>query len=183
MELTQKIIKELIIYNKETGIINWNPRTSKNAKNVACMKAFNTRFANKIAGNIKKNIKTGRKYYEIKIFSKKYQSHRIIFLYMTGSFPKNEVDHIDGNGLNNKWENLREVNKSDNQRNRKLNKNNSTGCPGVYRLANNKYRVKINHDNKELHLGYYNDLDTAIKIRKKYEIIFNYHINHGIDRN
>jgi hypothetical protein len=50
---------------------------------------------------------------------------------MTGDFPKNEVDHRDGNVTNNKWLNLRDVDHVLNQRNKKKHRNNTSGYNGI----------------------------------------------------
>jgi hypothetical protein len=63
-----------------------------------------------------------------------YLAHRLAFVLMTGRWPRNCVDHIDGNSLNNKWANLRDVTHRENCRNhRKLYKNNTSGHTGVYK--------------------------------------------------
>jgi hypothetical protein len=50
----------------------------------------------------------------IRIDGRMYYASRLAFLYMTGSFPTYEVDHIDRDRLNNRWENLREATRSQN---------------------------------------------------------------------
>lgn len=60
-----------------------------------------------------------------------YKSHRAVWLYVTGKWPDGDIDHIDGNGLNNRFDNLREVTRSVNCRNQVRRSSNKTGISGV----------------------------------------------------
>ena len=73
-------------------------------------------------------------YVRVKVCGKLYMAHRIAWLLQHGKWPANEIDHIDGNKLNNKIENLRDVPKTLNQRNAKRRKDNSSGIVGVTRV-------------------------------------------------
>ena len=59
-------------------------------------------------------------------------AHRVIWKLMTGKEPPTEIDHVDGNGLNNRWNNLRDGTGGVNARNRVMYKTNTTGFNGVY---------------------------------------------------
>lgn len=64
------------------------------------------------------NLNNGRSYYVVKIFGISFLTHRVAYLLYNGDVnPENDVDHIDGNTLNNKIENLREVSPAINSRN------------------------------------------------------------------
>lgn len=64
-------------------------------------------------------------YFQVKFEKITRNIHRIIYEMFIGEIPMNmEVDHIDGDKLNNQLDNLRLVNKSENGRNRGKNKNN-----------------------------------------------------------
>ena len=95
------------------------------------------------------------------IGGKVYLNHRLIFLMHHGWLP-DEVDHKDGNTLNNKIENLRAASHSQNQHNRKLNKNNSTGVKGVVWYENrNSFKARCSVNGKSHHIGYFRDLKNA----------------------
>lgn len=81
--------------------------------------------------------------------------HRVIWLYMTGEWPK-QVDHINGNPLDNRWENLRNATNTENSRNSRKPKNNTSGYKGVSFIPRlNKYRATIMVNRRSLHLGCY----------------------------
>ncbi len=76
------------------------------------------------------------------------------------------VDHIDGNGLNNQLANLRLATKSQNLRNSKLNKRNTTGYKGV-KKSGNGWQARINFNKKEINLGSYSNPIRAAKAYDK----------------
>jgi hypothetical protein len=141
-------------------------------------------WKNSPANSVKIGAKAGTLnhtcYYQIKIKDKKYLNHRLIFLMHNGYLPEC-LDHIDGNRVNNRIENLRPATLTENQHNRKLNKNNTSGVKGVsWRKLANKWAVKIVVNNKQKHLGYFDDLELADLVaqeaRDKYHGAF---ANHG----
>jgi len=179
--LTQEILKELIHYDPDTGIFTWKERDVKWFKSQKSCDIWNKRFPGKVAGNIHGNNKKYNKvYWRISVLDKRYQSHRLAVLYMTGKFPGNEIDHIDGDSLNNRWINLREVTHLENGKNVKLNVNNKTGCAGTYfHTRIGKWKAQISHNTKRFHLGYFDKLEDAIAARKQAEKQYGYHENHG----
>lgn len=80
----------------------------------------------------KRTRSSGSKFWAIKFKNKAVQVHRVIWQLVYGEIPDSlVVDHIDGNSLNNKIENLRVVTREVNNKNRGKSKNNSTGVNGV----------------------------------------------------
>lgn len=75
---------------------------------------------------------------------------------------KEQVDHIDGNRLNNIRENLRLASNSQNGKNRRISKLNKSGYKGVYKVRD-KWRVAIKVNYKLIHLGYFNTPEEAHK--------------------
>ena len=117
-------------------------------------------------------------YEQVKVGNKNYRSHRVIFAMHHGYFPA-QIDHIDGNKLNNKIENLREANAMQNQHNVGLTHNNKTGVKNVvwYR---NRWRVYMRINKKPKHIGSFKDLElaelVAIEARNKFQGDY---VNHG----
>lgn len=69
--------------------------------------------------------------------------HRLAWLLMTGDWPKNEIDHINGIRLDNRWSNLRQCSNEENARNCKLYKNNKTGFKGVRKTKTGRFSARI----------------------------------------
>ena len=159
--LTQKQLKEVIHYNPKTGIFRW--RSSRVGV-----------LAWSVAGT------NCNGYIAITIYRKIYYAHRLAFLYVLNIFPK-EADHRDRIKNNNRWENLREVTRIINNRNKGIQTNNKSGVVGVHwckRSTRWIARVKIN--NRYQYLGSFKNKKYAIKARKDAELKYNYHNNHGV---
>jgi hypothetical protein len=102
------------------------------------------------------------------VHRKLYGNHRIIFLMHHGYIPK-EVDHADGNPLNNRIENLRPATRAENQYNRKINKNNTSGVKGVaWHKYKKKWVAKTNVNGKRHYLGYFDTIEDAAKLLKQF---------------
>jgi len=165
-ELTQEYLRSILKYNLLTGIFCWKVDKSNNAKKGS--------LANCIANN------KGKKYVVIRIDGKNYFAHRLAFLYVLSAFPKNGTDHINGNGTDNRWINLRHATDIENSRNRRTPIDNTSGHIGVcWHKRDRKWTAKINVNKVTINLGYFSNINDAIKSRKKAEIKYCFHKNHG----
>jgi hypothetical protein len=91
-----------------------------------------------------------------------YKEHRLIWLWVTGVWPENQTDHVDGDRSNNRFENLRDVTGSENQHKITYNKNNTSGFRGVcYHKDNKRYVARIRVNCKIHHLGYFDTPEDA----------------------
>lgn len=108
------------------------------------------------------HVCTDKKGIQTVISSSKSILHRLLMAY-----PENyEVDHIDLNRLNNKRSNLRIVTHQQNQCNQPLQQNNSSGITGVsYYPPRNKFRARIKTCQYDIHLGYFDTFEDAVKAR------------------
>lgn len=131
--------------------------------------AWNTICANKKAGHKHINKENGYESWQVFITyngkQKNLRCSRVIFLLQNGYLNTGkEIDHIDGNSLNNKTLNLRESNRFQNSYNSKISKINTSGHKGVYwNKENDKWKVKICKNGKQYFFGYYVNKDDAIK--------------------
>jgi len=110
--LTQARLKELLHYDPETGLFRWKVYRARSAR------------AGSLAG-----VQKERGRIIICLDQREYKAHRLAWFYMTGAWPKNQIDHIDCNAGNNAFANLREATNSQNHMN-KVSRN-STGFKGV----------------------------------------------------
>jgi hypothetical protein len=100
-------------------------------------------------------------YVQVRINQKHNYAHRIIFFMHHGYLP-NYIDHIDGNPLNNKIENLRATNSSGNSANSKVKITNTSGYKGVsFRSDTNKWQAALTKDYKKISLGCYETAEEA----------------------
>jgi len=111
------------------------------------------------AGTLRKN-----NYKDIRIDGKNYRTHRLIYLYHYGFIPE-YLDHVDGNTLNNKIENLRPATVKQNSYNRTKQVNNTSGYKGVYLHKATKKWVAYCDGNS---LGYYNTPEDANIVVKNF---------------
>lgn len=98
-------------------------------------------------------------YRSIKVNNKSYLAHRLVFLFHHGYLP-DEVDHKIG--LSNNIENLRPATHGQNQQNKPLQANNTSGFKGIgWHTASQKWQVRLKVCGKRMHFGLYHDIDYA----------------------
>lgn len=110
---------------------------------------------------IEAGFRAGSGYISIFLDQKKYCAHRLAWLYVHGTSPKYNIDHIDGNRSNNAIANLRDVPQYVNCQNRRLPcPGNSTGLLGVQRYGK-RFRVRIDTAGHCKHIGVFDTPDAA----------------------
>lgn len=130
-------------------------------------------------GSIRR-VKNVKEYRYVKFKRELYPEHHLVWLYHKGKFPEQKIDHINGNGLDNRIDNLRDVSQSENCRNMKRSKLNKSGFTGVsWDKEANKWTSYIQHNRKKIKLGRFKEMNNAILARKIAEKVFDYHPNHG----
>lgn len=161
-------------YNSIKGCLYWKQRDDQRPQ-------WNARYAGKIAGYTYKN-NSGKTYIAILVDGVKYLAHRLIWK-MLNNYEPDEIDHIDGDGKNNKESNLRARDCVSNQRNKRLSVNNTSGCQGVSRRSGrNKWRADIKVGGKSIFIGSFNTFDEAVSARKLAEDYYVFHDEHGTKR-
>lgn len=152
-DLTQSQVRELLDYDPETGVFIW--RVDRVGGNGTVVKA-----AGSVAGCA--SMRETNSYLHIVINGRSYGAHRLAWLIMTGSWPAKDIDHKDGDGLNNQWINLREATSSQNCANKRLRRDNTSGAKGVsWRPDLGKWKATITAEGKTRHLGFFVDKDDA----------------------
>jgi flagellar biosynthesis regulator FlaF len=106
-------------------------------------------------------------YYGMFFKRKRYSIHRIVYFLNTGVDPEEkQVDHIDGNRLNNKIWNLRLATHKQNSNNREKQENNASGITGVYlETRTNKHRAFLKYNGKMISFGRFCNKDKATAVR------------------
>lgn len=166
-------ILSLISYDPETGEVVWKERQGD--------QSFNTLRAGKPAGNIHRPIKSKTDYMRIRVMSVLYPMHRVAWAAHYGEWPTGSIDHIDGNGLNNRIENLRDVTSRENSINCRMSSNNTTGVNGVWRNAHG-FVAEIMVNRKKISLGSYGTIGEARAARLAADKLYGFYHAHGSEK-
>jgi hypothetical protein len=149
-DLTAERLRSLLDYAPGTGVFRWRVAPNKNLR----IKPGH------IAGSV--NIEG---YRSIRVAGHSYQASHLAWLYMTGNLPRAEMDHVDCNTANDAFSNLREATREQNTTNRRVYKNNTSGCKGVVKDHRwGKWQGYINVKRKRIHLGTYHSIEEARKV-------------------
>jgi len=160
-ELSQKLLRDVFTYFPETGKIIYKIKTKR-----------------KRVGDSLGTLGT-HGYIQVNLGGQVILLHRLLFLYQVGILP-DQVDHINHNKLDNRWNNLRAVNNTINAKNCSLSKNSITRINGVNQIVSTKkYRAYIMVNRKQIHLGVFETIEDAAKARQHADIKYNFHVNHG----
>lgn len=147
--ISQHRLKELLNYDPETGVFTW----------------VHTRGSKALAGSIAGHAEFNR-YVNIMLDRKLYKAHRLAWLYVYGVWPT-EIDHIDQCKHNNRINNLREVESSENKQNIAWFSHNTSGHKGVtWHKANQKWQAQIKVRGKNVYLGTFLTIEDAVKARQ-----------------
>lgn len=167
MTLTQKHLRERLHYDPETGYFFWLKRPVRGGSE-GTDRAWNERYAGTRAGTVQHNKRrdgsVDRCYLKIamKQHGKVYLAHRLAWLYMTGEWPPKEIDHRDGDGLKNRWKNLRAATSTQNGANSRISSKNTTGFKGVsFNKQAGRYCANIKVRGKQKWLGSFDAPEPA----------------------
>lgn len=142
--LTQEELKKQLSYDPETGVFTWAIRKPK------------VKFGS-TAGKVRP-----KGYVEIRVNLVSYFAHRLAWLYMTGSWPEADIDHINRDPSDNRFSNLRPASRSQNLCNVGALSTSKTGIRGVdLHKATGKYRARIRSDGKRIELGLFASIEDA----------------------
>jgi hypothetical protein len=163
-------------YDAETGLLFWCERPASMFPNETHCKVWNSRFAGKEAfcSSNPKGYKMGG------VFGRTRTAHRVVWAMIYGEWPNGQIDHINGNPADNRIENLRCVCATDNARNAKRRRDNTTGQTGViWAKERKRWNAFIKNKGRRVHLGLYDRFEDAVAARKHAERLLGYHPNHG----
>lgn len=169
--ISVETLHQLINYNAETGELIWRRRPREMFDTKRHCSVWNARYAGKPA----LACGTGG-YRHGAIFDRSYKAHRVAWALHYGAWPEGVLDHINGNGRDNRICNLREVDQAENMRNLPVRRQSASGVPGVSWFARKqKWQVRVG----TTHIGYFADFDQAVSARHAAAKAHGYHPNHG----
>ena len=158
---TLERLRQVLNYDPATGVFTWRsdagPLTGKYRPQAGSVETFHA----------------GAKYVRIKIGGSRYLAHRLAWLYVYGEEPNGVIDHINGDGTDNRISNLRRATVCQNLQNVKTPITNKSGVKGVYFWsAGEKWRAQIRAFGKTHYLGQFDDFESAVNARKTAELRF-----------
>lgn len=143
--ISAKILRKLLDYNPKTGV--FTNRVARGSR----------AHAGGIAGSL-----CSKGYLQIHLEGRYYRAHRLAWLWMTGRWPANEIDHRDTVKTNNRWKNLRNATRSQNAANAKLSCTNVSGQKGVtWHAQCQKWQAQINAKGRYIYLGIFETYKAA----------------------
>lgn len=161
--LTLSRLQELLSYDPASGTFTWLAHRNSGAT----------------VGDLAGSLNTDG-YVVIGIDGKIYSGHRLAWFYQTGSWPKNEIDHVNHVRSDNRWSNLREETRQGNLMNKAKSKRNSSGHSGVYKTTAGNWIARICIQRKQVNLGTFATIADAVSARQAALRQHNFHPNHGL---
>jgi hypothetical protein len=147
--MDQQKLKSVLWYDPDSGLFYWLCKGGSASPN-------------KVAG-----CWTSQGYVKIRINGVLYQAHRLAWLYMTGDWPTQEIDHINRDKADNSWTNLRDVTRSENLLNSDLQVNNLSGFKGVhYCETRQKWISRICREQTNYYVGEFDSPEAAHQARE-----------------
>jgi hypothetical protein len=147
--LTQTLLQSLLDYDPTTGMFKWRVHRAGNALQGQTTGSVNT---------------TG--YIQVKLNGVKYSAHRLAWLYVYGSSPDFDLDHINRNRQDNRIVNLRKATRSQNCQNQKQRVDNTSGVKGIHWCKlKQRWIVQAIVEGKRKQIGAFTDREAAISAR------------------
>ena len=155
-QITAERLRELLHYDPTTGIFT----------NVSPRKKI-------VVGSIAGGLDHGSGYWMIGLDRRRYYAHRLAWLYMTGEWPEQMIDHLDGNRANNVFVNLRDAERAINQQNvRRPLPNTASGLLGAFKKRN-KWTSNVRAFGQVIRLGSFDTAEEAhaayLQAKRKYQ--------------
>lgn len=164
--VTVEQVREALRYSPVVGVFEWR----KPGRRIR-------------VGGLAGAVVKGSGYVRIVLAGKPYPAHRLAWLYMTGAWPAEDIDHIDGDRSNNAWNNLRQATKSTNGWNKCVMRTNRSGIKGLSQ-HNETGRWQARFEaNGEIWSAMFATKEAAESaIREKRSQVHGEFANHGIHR-
>lgn len=148
-DLTQSKLKEALEYDPISGEFQWLITNS------------HRRVAGSEAGGFGVHG-----YWRVSVYGHRYYAHRLAWFYMTGKWPKQQIDHVNLNKRDNRFANLRLATPRENNANLPLKSNNSSGFNGVnFDRRSGKWLARARAEGRRVNLGLFDTAEEAARAR------------------
>jgi hypothetical protein len=156
------------LLREEDGILFWR------------VKRGNMRVGTLAGSIVRRQMPNAKPYAIVRIHKRTYMVANVVWLLHVGRWPEGIIDHQDGNTMNNKIGNLRDVTQAENTKNMALSRRNTSGITGVaWHKGSGKWRAYIRGPGGIRHLGLFENIEAAAEARKTAQAALGYHPNHG----
>lgn len=145
--LTQARLRELLEYSPETGVFKWRVNRQGHCK------------AADVAG-----ARRHDGYIRITVDQHRVWAHRLVWLYVNGTWPLQQIDHINGNPSDNRLANLRDVSPQTNMQNERQarrRKNGGTLLGAHWCMTWKRWKSSIITSGKLMHVGWFDTEQQA----------------------
>ena len=164
-------LRQRLRYDPDTGKLYWREHVSMSAQ-------WNGRYAGREAFTARKQggYRVGA------VDGANMLAHRVVWALWHGSWPDEQIDHLDHDPGNNQVHNLRDASQIENGRNLPRSKANTSGATGVvWCRQTNLWRAQITVSGRGIALGRFDSFDDAVAARKAAEARYGFHDNHGVE--
>lgn len=161
-DLSAAFLRSALDYDPLTGVFRWRQRPNRS-------RSWNTRFAGKPAG-----APCGpHGSVQIRLNRRCYLGHRLAWLHAYGAWPRDEVDHVNGDPGDNRLANLREATHGENMLNLRKPPRAASGFRGVrYRAHHGKWEARIHFRGRTVWRGYFASAQEAAAARRAMVPVF-----------
>lgn len=146
--LTAEHLREVLEYDPETGVFRWRVAAG--------------RWGRIPAGTVAGSVSKVHGYIHIHLDGVVQNAHRLAWLYTTGEWPKDQIDHVNRDRADNRFCNLREATTAQNMENKRRYRSNTSGHPGVHwRSFCGLWQARIGIAGKRVSLGHWPTVEEA----------------------
>lgn len=156
-------LRDRLTYDKILGDLRWKHRPPIDFATYNAYRTWNSRFPGKLVG-WKQHTNVGKHYICLDILGTTQLAHRIIWKMVTGNDPIRTIDHENGDGLDNHWNNLREATQAEQMKNKQIRSDNTIGFKNVRRLLAGRFQAYISIGGKFKSLGTYETAKEAHEV-------------------
>jgi hypothetical protein len=176
VEISIEYLRECFDYDRDTGTLTWRVRPREHFPTADAHAQINAKLAGKTAGYVGPD-----RYVSVRVCRKLLKAHRVVFAVCHGRWPYHTIDHINGDPLGNRLENLRDVEQSHNLVNRRVSKNSASGEMNIGFVKSDRlkpWHVQIiRHGVK--YQKHFALKEEAVTWRDAKHIELGFHPNHG----
>jgi hypothetical protein len=176
------LLRELVELDEATGRLFWRPREARHFKGTdrRTPESFAAHWNGKWAGREAFTKEMTNGYRGGVVLGVNTYAHRVAFALANGSWPTGEIDHLNRDKTDNRPLNLRDVPKSTNQKNRPMQRNNTSGFNGVSRdTRSGAWFAFIKVDGRARRIGTFPTRQAAIAARREANAAHGFHETHG----